>query len=86
MKDMVGEDWIDMLILESKATLDIGAMDSGIIFDHDNNDTSMSSMNTKGYMNKNTTAGITYNNGTTTVKGFATTKNLYVQLKFLKVD
>ena len=37
MKDTVGEDWINMLILEGKVTLtlDIGTMDSGAIFDHD---------------------------------------------------
>ena len=41
VKDMVGEDWIDISILKSTATLDIGAMDSGVIFGHDNNDASM---------------------------------------------
>ena len=46
MQDMVGEDWIDMSILENEATLDIGAMDSGVTFDHDEN-VSLRSMVTK---------------------------------------
>ena len=41
MRDMAGEDWIDMSILENTATLDIGPMDSGVIFDYDNNNGSL---------------------------------------------
>ena len=41
MKDMA-EDWIDMSILENTAALNIGNMDSGVLFDHDNNENSMS--------------------------------------------
>ena len=47
MQDMVGEDWVNMSILESEVILDIGAMDSGVIFDHNDN-ISLSSVNTKG--------------------------------------
>ena len=36
MRDMAGEDWIDMLILEITVTLDFGAMDSEVIFDQKN--------------------------------------------------
>ena len=56
VRDMVGEDWIDMSILESTATLEVRTMDSGVIFDHDNNDSSMGSMNTSIFMNNNTPA------------------------------
>ena len=56
MQDMVRKDWIDMSILEGEVTLDISIMDSGVIFDHDEN-VSLGSMNTKGYMIKNTMAG-----------------------------
>ena len=45
MKDMA-EDWIDMSILENTTTLDIRNMDSGVLFDHDNDKNSMSSVNT----------------------------------------
>ena len=75
MHDIVGEDWINMLILEGKVTLDIGAMDSGVIFNHKDN-VSLSSVNTKGYMTKNTMAGVAHKNGKAMVKGFATTKSL----------
>ena len=44
---MVREDRINMSILENGATLNISSMDSGVIFDHDDN-VSLSSMNTKG--------------------------------------
>ena len=42
-----------MSILEGEDTYDIGAMDSGVTFDHTNN-VSLRSVNTKGYMTKNT--------------------------------
>ena len=41
MRDMA-EDWIDMSILENIATIDIGNMDSGILFYHNNDKNSMS--------------------------------------------
>ena len=57
LKDMVGEDWINMSILDGKVALNIGAMDSGVIFEH-NDEASMDSMNTRAYMIKNNMAGI----------------------------
>ena len=54
---MAGEDWIDMLILKSTAILDVGAMDSGVIFDHVNDDNSLRSVNTSIFMNNNTSDG-----------------------------
>ena len=45
IQDMVGGDWIDMPILEGKVTLDIGTMDSGVIFNHNDN-ISLRSVNT----------------------------------------
>ena len=71
LKDMLGEDWIDMSILDGKIALDIGAMDSGLIFNHDN-EVSMGSMNTKAYMIKNNMAGTSDKNVRITV--FAATK------------
>ena len=44
MRD-IAEGWIDMSILESTATLDIRNMDSGVLFNHDNDENSMSSVN-----------------------------------------
>ena len=73
---MVWEDWIDMSIIESTATLDIGAVDSRVIFDHDNSNTSMGSVNTRVYMNNSTPAGVKHSNGTTTVNGFAAARKL----------
>ena len=57
MRDMVGEDWIDMLIFETTAALDVGAMDSGVIFDHDNADGSLGSVTTNIFMDNNTPGG-----------------------------
>ena len=48
MKDLE-EDWIDMSILDNTAALEIGNMDSGILFDHDNDENSMSSMTTQAF-------------------------------------
>ena len=53
MKDMA-EDWIDMLIVENTATLHIGNMDLGVLFDHDNDKNSMSSVNTFVFAQFNT--------------------------------
>ena len=63
------------MILENETTLDISAMDSGVIFDHDDN-ISLSSVNTKEYTTKNTMAGVAYNNGKITVNGFHVARNL----------
>ena len=76
VKDMVGEDWIDISILKSTATLDIGAMDSGVIFGHDNNDASIWLVNMRVYMKNNTPDSVRYSNGTTTVNGFVAVRNL----------
>ena len=73
LKDMLGEDWIDMSILDGKIALDIGAMDSGLIFNHDN-EVFMGSLNTRAYMIRNKMAGTSDNNDRTTVEGFAATK------------
>ena len=51
------EDWIDMSILENTATLEIGNMDSGVIFDHDNDVNSMSSVTTAAFARNNMPAG-----------------------------
>ena len=76
MNGMVGEDWIGMSILESTAILDIGAMDSGVIFDHNNDNVSMISIDTRGYMNSSNQNGVKHSNGITTVNRFdATRKN-----------
>ena len=72
---MVGEDWINILILEGKVIVDIDAMDSGVIVDHNDN-IFLSSVNTMGYTTKNTMAGVAHNNGKTMVKGFAGANNL----------
>ena len=51
------EDWIDMSILDNTATLEIGNMDSGVIFDHDDGDNSMSSVTTAAFAINNMPAG-----------------------------
>ena len=47
------EDWIDMSILNNTAALEIGNMDSGVIFDHDDGDNSMSSVTTAAFARSN---------------------------------
>ena len=76
MRNMAEEDWIDMSIFESTAALDVGAMDSGVIFDHDNDDGSLGSVTINIFMNNNTPHGTECCNATTTVNGFATSSNL----------
>ena len=56
MRDLE-EDWIDMSILENTAVLEIGNMDSGVIFDHDNDENSMSSVTTAVFARNNMPAG-----------------------------
>ena len=46
-----------MLILENTAVLEIGNMDSGVIFDHDDDANSMSSVNTAAFARNNMPAG-----------------------------
>ena len=62
MTDMA-EDWIDISILENTATFDIDNMESGILFDHDNDKNSMSSVNTFVFAQCNIPGGA--------VRGFA---------------
>ena len=75
IQDMVGEDWINILILEGKVIVDIDAMDSGVIVDHNDN-IFLSSVNTMGYTTKNTMAGVAHINGKATMTGFKGAKNL----------
>ena len=63
LNEMAAEDWIDMSILDSEPVLNIGMMDSGVLFDHDNDEHSLSSINTAGYMARNRRTN-------TTVTGF----------------
>ena len=56
MRDLE-EDWIDMSILENTAVLEIGNMGSGVIFDHDNDENSMSSVTTAVFSRNNMPAG-----------------------------
>ena len=56
MKDMA-EDWIDMSILENTAALIIRNMDSVVLFNHENNKNSMSSVNTFVFAQVNTPDG-----------------------------
>ena len=57
MKDTEGEDWLDLSILDAKPTLvDLGNMDSGIIFDHGNR-ASMGLMMTNIYTNNTISVG-----------------------------
>ena len=72
MKDMEGEDWIDLSILDAEMKLDIGNMDSEVVFDHDNG-ASMGSLTTRAYMNNNM-PGVVDQNGKTVVSGFMATK------------
>ena len=74
MRDIEGEDWIDLSILDAKPKLDLGNMDSGIIFDHDDG-ASMGSIPTRVYMNNNM-AVITKKNGNMAVNGFTATTKL----------
>ena len=46
MRYIEGEDWLDPSILDAKPKLNIGSMDSGIIFNHDDG-ASMGLMTTK---------------------------------------
>ena len=34
MQDIDGKGWIDLLILDAKPKLDLGNLDSGVVFDH----------------------------------------------------
>ena len=72
VKYIKGEDWVDLLVLDAKPKLDLGNMDSGIIFDHDINRASISSLTTRVYTNNNMAGGI-FQNGSTVVSGFAAT-------------
>ena len=47
-----------MSILGNTATLDIGSIDSGVIFDHANDNSSLGSVNTRIFMNKNMLGGM----------------------------
>ena len=77
MRDMVGEDWIDMLIFETTAALDVGAIDSGVIFDHDNDGGSPRSVTTSIFMNNNNTPDrAECSNTTNRVNSFAAASNL----------
>ena len=53
LNEMAAEDWINMSILDGEPVLNISIMDSGVLFDHNNDKNSMSSMNTTGYMARN---------------------------------
>ena len=70
LNEMAAEDWIDMSILDSEPVLNIGMMDSGVLFDHDNDEHLLSSINTKGYMARNsrTNAAVTGFAAATTYK------------------
>ena len=56
MKDLE-EEWIDMPILDNTTALEVGNMDSGILFDHDNGENSMSSVTTHAFTQRNKPAG-----------------------------
>ena len=56
MKDLE-EEWIDMPILDNTTALEVGNMDSGILFGYDNNKNSMSSVTTHAFAQRNTPAG-----------------------------
>ena len=72
MKDMEGEDWIDLSILDAEMKLDIGNMDSEVVLDHDNG-ASTGSLTTRAYTNNNM-AGVVDQNGKTVVSSFMATK------------
>ena len=76
MRDMTGEDWIDMSIFETTATLDIGSMDSGVIVDYDNDKGSLGSVTTNIFISNNMPDGDERSNTKNTVNGFATASNL----------
>ena len=73
MRYIKGEDWLDLLILDAKPKLDLGNMDSGIIFDHDDG-ASMGSIPTRVYMNNNMAVS-TNKNGNTVINGYSATTN-----------
>ena len=58
-----------MSIFDNTATLDIGAMDPGVIFDHDNDDGSLGSVPTRVFINNNTPDRVKHSNKPTTVHG-----------------
>ena len=60
MKAIHGEGWIDLLILDAKPKLDLGNMDSGIVFDHGSG-ASMGSLATRAHMNNNMAGGVNQN-------------------------
>ena len=76
MRDMAGDDWINMSIFKTTAILDVGAMDSGVIFDYADNDGSLGSVTTSIFMNNNTLGGAGRRNATNTVHGLAAASNL----------
>ena len=75
MGDVAEEDWIDMSIFETTAALDVGAMDSGVISDHNNDEGSLGSVTTSIFMNNNMPGGAERSNAINMVNGFATASN-----------
>ena len=63
-----------MSILENTAVLEIGNMDSGILFDHDNDEKSMRSVTTAAFDRRNTPVGAVsgLQEATTTLEGTQT--------------
>ena len=74
MRDIEREDCLNLSILDAESKLDLGNMNSGIIFDHDDG-ASMGLMTPKVYMNNNMVDSPN-KNGDTVVNGFSATTKL----------
>ena len=74
MRDIEGEDRLDLSILDAEPMLNLGNMDSGIIFDHDKG-ASMGSITTNVYINNNMAVSIN-KNVSMVVNGFSATTKL----------
>ena len=81
MRDIEGEDRLDLSILDAEPMLNLGNMDSGIIFDHDKG-ASMGSITTNVYINNNMAVSIN-KNVSMVVNGFSAATELISNSKKL---